>query len=157
MRQFILIIFFCFSLIQLSGQNKKELEITYLHKIPFLKLFKAGDRQRFIQFCNTQVDSIVQGTINFDKASVSTIKECKMTMRIIADTIRDYKVETFNSKNTKKLLSETIEKYGQPRASKNDIGETVYFWKDSFHNQFIVSSLTISTGNKKGQLTSRIE
>jgi MFS superfamily sulfate permease-like transporter len=127
------------------------------HKIPFLKLFKAGDRQRFIQLCNTQVDSIVQGTINFDKASVSTIKECKMTMRIIADTIRDYKVETFNSKNTKKLLSETIEKYGQPRASKNDIGETVYFWKDSFHNQFIVSSLTISTGNKKGLLTSRIE
>ena len=154
---FILLLTIPFSLTQVSGQNKKEVEMTYLHKIPFSKLFKAGDRQRFIQLCNTQIDSVVQGTINFDKASVAQIKDCKMSMRILVDTIRNYKVETSNSKNTKQLIATTMTVYGNPTETKTDNGQPIYIWKEPFYYQFIISTLTIDTKEKRGLLTSKIE
>lgn len=54
---------FCYTLNQLTAQNKKEVLLTYRSKIPFEKLYKAGEKLRFVQLCSTTSDSVVSGTV----------------------------------------------------------------------------------------------
>lgn len=115
-----------FGLIQLSAQNKKEVLLTYHSKIPFEKLYKAGEKMRFVQLCTTTSDSVVSGTVVFKKASVSNVQSCKMCIRIIADTIREYHIKTIKAKNTEQLINEVFNVYGKPHDLSLHEGITRY-------------------------------
>jgi hypothetical protein len=159
MKQVLLLIFFLsLSFSHVRAQIKNEVKMTYFHKISFKNLLKAGESQKFVQLCTTKIDSVVQGTINFDKASVASIKNCKMSINIIADTIRSYKVETFNKKNSERLINQTIKVYGKSYEIKIENDQKIYIWREPFNNkQFIVSSLTVIEKTDTAQLRSKIE
>jgi hypothetical protein len=159
MKRTIPVLLFSILMLQLLAQTPKELEITFEHKLTFPHLLKAGDRQRFVQLCAIAIDSVVQGTINFKTAAVGKIEECKLSMRIIADTVRNYKVETADLKNTKQLTEEAISRYGKFYETKKENGKNlVYTWKEPFSNgRNVITSLTVTGKKKNGILLSKME
>jgi len=75
MRQLIFLFFFI-SLFNIAFcQDKKEIVMTWSHKLSFEKVLIAGDYYRFIQQCTSAIDSMVQGTVKFNRASVGSINE----------------------------------------------------------------------------------
>lgn len=136
----------------------KPVELTYLHKVSFPKLFQAGDKQRFVQLCTSVVDSVIEGKVTFNKASIASIKTCSLSMQIAADTIRTYEVKTIGRKNTKRLFKETVNVYGQPAETKSEGDLITYSWKKTYGDgKYIVSTLTLDANSKFGRLLSSIE
>ena len=141
-----------------SAQSKEEVELTYLHKVPFPHLFKAGERERLVQLCTTVIDSTIEGTVHFEKAQIGNIKSCKMTMRITSDTIRSYSVETTGHKATNRLKKQAVEIYGSVTKTNNAEGQLIMQWKEPEKDgHFIISTLTVDTRGKHGILISKIQ
>jgi hypothetical protein len=158
MNRILFLLFFVFSFLLTFAQSGKEVEITYLHKVPFPRLFKAGERERFVQQCTSVIDSAVQGTIHFEKAQIGNIKNCKMTRRITSDTIRSYKVETTSHLATKHLLKLALETYGSVSQASTTNGQLIIQWKEQGKDgHFIISLLVIDGRSKDGILTSTIQ
>jgi hypothetical protein len=148
---------FFFALTQLSAQKKKEVQLTYHSKIPFEKIYKAGEKLRLVQLCTTTSDSVVSGTVTFKKASVSGIQSCEMSMRLIADTIREYHIKTTKAKNTEQLINEVFDVYGKPHDLSLHEGITRYSWTDAFNTRFIKSALTVNEKKKTAEFSAKIE
>lgn len=158
MNRFLLLLLLVFSLCPAFAQSVKEVELTYLHKVPFPHLYKAGERERLIQLCTTVIDSALQGTIHFEKAQIGKIKTCKMTMRITSDTIRSYQVETKSKRDTKQLLKQALEIYGNVTSTNTPNGQLIWQWKEMGKNgHYVISTLTIDHESKHGVLTSAIQ
>lgn len=148
---------FFYALTQVTAQNKKEVLLTYHSKIPFEKLYKAGEKLRFVQLCTTTSDSVVSGTVVFKKASVSIVQTCEMRMIIIAGTIRDYQIKTTKAKYTEQLIHEVFEAYGKPHDLSLLEDITRYTWTEAFNTRFIKSALTVNEKKKTAELSSRLE
>jgi hypothetical protein len=162
MTKIVLLIAACFAYLNSPAQQnqslQKPIELTYFHKVSFPELYQAGVKHRFVQLCTMEVDSVIDGKVNFNKASIASIKTCTLSMFIAADTIRTYEVKTIGQKNTKRLLKETIKFYGQPAETKGESGKMIYSWKKSFGNgQYVVSVLTLEAKNSSGFLLSKID
>ena len=142
-----------------SQTATKEVELTYLHKHTFPHLFKAGDRERLIQFCTLLVDSVIQGTVNFNTARVGDIKNCKFSIRIITDTVRSFRIETSTRHNTKRLKKDALAKYGNTTETiTSGEGQLTLKWEEKREDgHYIISTLTIDRRNRHGILTSKME
>jgi hypothetical protein len=143
---------------QITGQDKNELELTYFSKIPWERLYKAGEKFIFMQGCTNIIDSVVEGKINFRMASIASIKRCQMTMRIYADTLRYYSVETSSRKNTNDLLAETNRFYGRATETSVKADQVVYSWKAlNGSGRPATTTLSLFKNGRKGILISTIE
>lgn len=141
-----------------SKEKKREVELTYAHAFTWKNLmnFKAGKPMRFMQFCTTESDSIVYGTINFPKSSIADVKKCSMSVRIINDTIYNHVVETKKKKHTQALLQQVTNEYDTPTEMQSANGK-VMIWREPHSDNQVITTLTIDEKGKKGFFISKVE
>jgi hypothetical protein len=125
-----------------------------LHKLDFDNQLVAGQNFRFIQHCSTDIDSVVQGTINFEKTKIGKINDCKSGFMVLNDTIRHYYIKTFSKKESKNLIEQSISIYGRPQSIVRYKRIAIYFWCKTVNNKQIVSTIVESKKGRKAILNS---
>ena len=148
----------CISLLGLDVQAQQGIsEVVYLHRIKFNSLVSAGEKHSIIQYCTTMLDSVLQGKVTFEKAKIGRIDKCSASFYIVGDTVQRLQVETIRSANTRQLIKEALQKYGESYVLTNGDNYKTYSWKTPVQGRFVITSLKLDNAGSRGILVSEIE
>ena len=96
------------------SQRSKGRVTSIIERSSFAQINKAGDLMKFTGLCTKCADSIHNGIINYKKATVVNIRDCKVSFTIVGNTLSKYDLEAMNQENAKALMELTFKTFGPP-------------------------------------------
>lgn len=129
--------------------------LIYQHGMKLDKIQEPGNKLVFKQFCIplTTMDSVVSsGNIKFKGSKIGMIKDCILQWQIRQDTLREITIETSKKKNTRQVITQATNQFGDPTEVKTN-ETTTYIWDVESQNKKFTAQLLVSVDQENGIMT----